>query len=53
MGPDLGLTILLPALLFSAATVLLSARQEQEIAQRQQTQATNWSNPIWPPAKRR
>ncbi|MEY3749796.1 MAG: hypothetical protein RLZZ186_215 [Cyanobacteriota bacterium] len=53
MGPDLGLAILLPALLFSAATVLLSARQEQEIEQRQQAQASNCSSPIWPPAKRR
>jgi hypothetical protein len=29
MGPDLGLAVLMPALLFSLVSVLLSARQEQ------------------------
>jgi len=30
MGPDLGLTVLMPALLFSLVSVLLAANQEQQ-----------------------
>ena len=53
MGPDLGLTILLPAALISLVTIVCSARQEHELLQRQQTQANRCSNPIWPPASKR
>ena len=53
MGPDLGLSILLPALLISAVTVLFSAKQERELEQQQRAQATSCNNPIWPPASRR
>lgn len=53
MGPDLGLTILLPALLISAVTVLLSAREEHNLEERRQPQATSCSKPIWPPASKR
>lgn len=48
MGPELGLVVFLPALLFSVFTVSLAARQEQ-----QATQARSCSNPIWPPASKR
>jgi len=53
MGPDLGLSILLPAALISLVTIVCSARQEHELQQRQRAQASNCSNPIWPPASRR
>ena len=53
MGPDLGLSILLPALLISAVTVMLSAMQERELEQQHRAQATSCSNPIWPPANKR
>lgn len=46
MGLDIGLIVLLPALLISATTVLLAARQEHELEQRQQAQATSCNKPI-------
>lgn len=52
MGPDLGLSIFLPALLISAITVMLSAKQERELEIQQRAQASNCSNPIWPPANK-
>ena len=53
MGPDLGLSIFLPALLISAISVMLSAKEEQALQQQQRAQATNCNNPIWPPANKR
>jgi hypothetical protein len=53
MGPDLGLSISLPALLISAITVMLSAKEERALQQQQRAQATNCNNPIWPPANKR
>ncbi|MEY3545350.1 MAG: hypothetical protein RLZZ106_1065 [Cyanobacteriota bacterium] len=53
MGPDLGLGIFLPALLISAITVMLSAKQERELQQKQRPQASSCNNPIWPPANKR
>jgi hypothetical protein len=53
MGPDFGLSILLPAALISLVTILCSAREEQELEQRHQAQASSCSKPIWPPASRR
>jgi hypothetical protein len=53
MGPDLGLSIFLPALLISAITVMLSAKEERELNQQQRAQATNCRSPIWPPANKR
>jgi hypothetical protein len=46
MGPDFGLSILLPALLISSVTVWLAAREEQALGRHQQAQATNCSKPI-------
>jgi hypothetical protein len=53
MGPGLGLSIFLPALLISAITVMLSAKEERELHQQQRAQATNCRSPIWPPANKR
>ena len=53
MGPDLGLTILVPAAPFGLVTIICSARQEHEIEQQRHAQATSCSNPIWPPASNR
>jgi hypothetical protein len=48
MGPDFGLSILLPALLLSVVTVLQSAKQEHQLGERQraQSQAISSSKPI-------
>jgi hypothetical protein len=48
MGPELGLVIFVPALLFSLCTVAFEAREEQRQGRRlsAQLQATSSSRPI-------